>query len=269
MKYPNIDPVIINIYGPIALRWYSLAYISGLVATMWFLKRELKEIIEVKKLDSLVNWIIIGMLTGARITYTMVYNFKHYISNPLEILYIWEGGLSFHGGVIGIFIGTLIFGHINKVKYYQYIKIIDTGIIMSTIGIFFGRIANFINGELWGRECHNSSFCTIFPSDPLQLPRHPSQLYEASTEGLLLFLILFLIYHNTKLKNKPGVISGLFGMLYAVFRFIIEYFREPDAQVGFLFFHLTMGQILSIIMFFASIIWIVFHAVYSKNKTLN
>jgi len=238
----NIDPIALQI-GPIAIRWYSLAYIAGILFTMFFLKKqnEKRHLMSNEAYDSWLMWAVFSIILGGRVGYVLFYNTAFFIENPLEIFAVWHGGMSFHGGLCGAILGMWIFCRKYKIEFLSFM---DTLAIAAPIGLFFGRIANFINMELYGRPT-GSSFGVIFLSAEDNLPRHPSQLYEATLEGLLLFLILFLLSKFTKAQNYKGLLSGLFLALYGSFRILIENFREPDPQIGLLFFDATMGQILS------------------------
>jgi phosphatidylglycerol---prolipoprotein diacylglyceryl transferase len=249
----NLDPVLFD-FGFIAIRWYSLAYIAGILIG-WKLGKKIifkrfknkDEQFYLKEFDDLITYLIISIIIGGRIGYIIFYNLGHYISNPLDIIKIWEGGMSFHGALIGIVIGTYLFSKIKKISTLFFLDIIAC---VSPIGIFFGRIANFINGELIGKVT-NVSWSVIFPAIDMS-PRHPSQLYEAFLEGIVLFLIL-----NTfifKKNYKTGICSSLFLIFYGVFRIFSELFREPDFQIGYLFNLFSMGSILSLIMILIGII---------------
>ncbi len=248
----NLDPVLID-FGYVAIRWYSLAYIFGIVIGWWFGKRILSHILknndlkfDVKEFDDLITYIVISIIVGGRAGYIIFYNLEFYISNPLDIIKIWEGGMSFHGALIGIIIGTYFF---SKARNISTFFLLDVIACVSPIGIFFGRIANFINGELVGKTT-DVSWSVIFPTVDM-LTRHPSQLYEALLEGIILFMILNIIIF--KQKYKIGTCSYLFLINYGVFRIISEFFREPDAQVGYLLGFLSMGTFLSILMILAGL----------------
>ncbi len=243
----NLDPVLID-FGLIVIRWYSLAYIFGIIIGWWFGKRIISHILKNTNLkfklndfDDLISYLIISMIVGGRIGYVIFYNLKYYISNPLEIIKVWEGGMSFHGALIGIIIGTYIF---SKKKEISTFFILDIIACVAPIGIFLGRIANFVNSELVGTVT-NVSWGIIFPMVD-KLPRHPSQLYEAILEGVILFLILNILIF--KRKYKIGTSSYLFLIYYGVFRIISEIFREPDLQIGYVFDLFSMGTILSFLM---------------------
>jgi phosphatidylglycerol:prolipoprotein diacylglycerol transferase len=243
----NLDPVLFD-FGLISIRWYSLAYIAGILIGWWLGKKIISKKFQftgqqlyLKEFDDLITYLIIAIIIGGRIGYIGFYNLGYYISNPFDIIKIWEGGMSFHGALIGIIIGTYLFSRKRKISSFFLLDVIAC---VSPIGIFFGRIANFINGELVGKAT-NGSWGVIFPAIDM-LPRHPSQLYEAILEGLVLFLILnaFILKKN----YKTGTCSSLFLIFYGFFRIFSELFREPDPQVGYLFNLFSMGTVLSSLM---------------------
>ena len=249
LKYPNIDPVILHIAGPIAIRWYSLAYIAGFVVSLLFFKHYNKKLKVIKDDELCSNFFSFAMtclIVGARLFDCIFYNFKYTINNPLSILYIWEGGMSFHGGLIGLIFATYLFAKRYKI---DALAIIDISVVVVPIALFFGRIANFINGELYGNITERSPFRMIFPTDPLQLPRHPSQLYEATLEGIILFIIMFFFFKRIKYSKYTGFLTGIFCFFYSIFRFICEFFRQPEISN---ILNITFGQVLSIAMFLAS-----------------
>lgn len=192
--------------------------------------------------ENFLIFAVLSIILGGRFGYVLFYNFEYFLFHPLEIFAIWQGGMSFHGGLLGSILGLWIFCKTYKIKFLQ---IADILAIIAPIGIFLGRLANFINLELYGRPT-NGNFGIIFPTDPLLLPRHPSQLYEGFSEGLLTFVILFTLSRTTKIQEKQGALSGIFLILYGIFRILIENFREPDAHLGYIFSYITMGQILSL-----------------------
>ena len=248
----NLDPIIFS-FGIISIRWYSLAYIFGIIVGWWYGKKLIsnksllfKEKFNLKHFDDLITYLVVSIIIGGRIGYVVFYNIQYYLSNPIDIFKIWEGGMSFHGALIGIILGTYIFSILRKIETLFLLDIIAC---VSPIGIFFGRIANFINGELVGKVS-SVPWSVIFPSIDL-MPRHPSQLYEAALEGLLLFLILNIIFF--KKKYEIGSCSYLFLIYYGIFRIISEIFREPDVQLGYIFNLASMGSILSFIMFLSGI----------------
>jgi len=248
---PNFNPNIIE-FGPFAIRWYSLAYILGIVFTFFILKKfnAKSKIMGDKAMEDWFIWAVLGVILGGRLGYVLFYNFGFYSTHPLEILAVWHGGMSFHGGLIGSITSMFLFAKKYKIDFF---KLTDVIAIATPIGLFFGRLANFINMELYGRVT-NSNFGVIFPNAG-EAPRHPSQLYEAVLEGLLPFIILFLLANFTKSLQKRGLISGLFLIFYASARIFVEQFREPDVNLGFIFDHVTMGQMLSVpIMLFGLIL---------------
>lgn len=245
LPYPNINPEIVKI-GPLSIRWYGLMYLIGFIASYLIVKREIKRRglrVERDFLENLYFYLILGLLLGARLGYVLFYNLSYYIAHPLEIFAIWHGGMSFHGGLIGVIVSAYIF---CKRKHFDFLTLTDMLVITAPIGLGLGRIGNFINGELYGRVT-DVPWAMVFPEGG-PLPRHPSQLYEAALEGVLLFIILW--YLKDKF-NRSGIISSLFLVFYGIFRFFAEFFREPDAQIGYILEVFTMGQILCFIMIIA------------------
>ncbi len=251
MQFPNISPVAISFFG-LEIRWYALAYIFGFILAFYYIKHLLRSStnnqLSYIELDDLFTNAIFGVIIGGRLGYTLFYNFNYYISNPINILKIWEGGMSFHGGLIGCIASIFLWCKYHKKSFLQISDIIA---MSAPIGLFLGRIANFINGELYGRIT-TSKIGIIFPASD-GLPRHPSQLYEATGEGLILFIILFFIHKIKAIRNRYGITAFSFIGLYGITRIIVENFREPDAQIGFLKFGITMGQLLTIPMILISI----------------
>ena len=243
----NFDPVALQIFS-FEIRWYSLAYIIGIlfgwiVGKRFFIANPVLK----QTFDDFITYSILAIILGGRLGYVLLYNPKYYFYNFLDIFKIWEGGMSFHGGLIGVILASVIFAKKNNQNPYNYLDVVS---IVAPIGIFFGRIANFINSELYGHETNLPWSVKFIQIDNLN--RHPSQLYEAIFEGLILFLIL--IYFRKKGFMKiPGLISSLFLIFYSFFRFVIEFFRVPDEQLGYLFFNLSMGQIMSLTFFIAGI----------------
>ncbi len=243
IQFPNIDPVAIQL-GPVAIHWYALAYLAGILGG-WFLAKHIVRLDQNRyrpnetDVDDFMTWAVLGVILGGRIGYILFYNFHIYAENPLEVLKIWQGGMSWHGALIGVITVIISYAKIKKVELFRLADLFAVG---ATIGFFFGRIANFVNGELFGRVTE-SPLGIIFPRGG-ELPRHPSQLYEAALEGFVLFIILVTMAHISKIRNTPGLISAAFLFFYGVFRFIIEFFREPDAQLGFIVGDLSMGQLL-------------------------
>ena len=243
----NFDPVALEIFS-LEIRWYSLAYIFGIILGWILAKKLFIQNIEVKnKFDDYLTYLIIGIILGGRLGYIIIYNLSFYINNPLDIFKIWQGGMSFHGGLIGVIFASIFFAKKNNQNPFLYLDIVA---LVAPVGLFFGRIANFINSELYGTITNVPWAVTFVQVD--NLPRHPSQLYEALLEGLFLFLLL--IYFKNKFSNKPGVISGLFLIIYSIFRFIIEFYRVPDEQLGYILLNLTMGQVVSLIFIISGVI---------------
>ena len=254
----NFDPVAIEIFS-IGIRWYSLAYIFGILIG-WYLAKQYFVSENIKnQFDDYLTYVIIGLIIGGRVGYVVFYNFEYYLSNPLDIFKIWEGGMSFHGGVIGIVIASLIFSRKYKSKIFEFLDVIA---LVSPIGIFFGRIANFINSELYGHETSLPWGVKFIQIDNLY--RHPSQIYEAILEGFILFLLL-IYFRNKRGFTISGKLSSLFLILYSSFRFISEYFRVPDEQIGYLIFNLTMGQLISFVFFTIGLILFYFLNEYKKK----
>jgi phosphatidylglycerol:prolipoprotein diacylglycerol transferase len=236
----NFDPVAFQIFS-LEIRWYSLAYIVGISLGWIYCKKKLiynQNIIDI--FDDFITYIIIGIILGGRVGYILFYNFKYFFENPLEILMIWNGGMSFHGGLIGIIIASKLFSNKHKISQFIFLDLVA---LSAPIGIFFGRIANFINSELYGVATHVPWSVKFILVDNIK--RHPSQLYEAFFEGIILFFILNYYFKKDYLK-KPGLISGLFLIFYSLFRFFAEFFRSPDPQIGYLILNLTMGQLISV-----------------------
>jgi phosphatidylglycerol---prolipoprotein diacylglyceryl transferase len=242
LPYPNIDPVFLKI-GPLEFRWYGLMYVLGLTLGFWYLKNKLKTSLKLNNdlIWNLMSYITIGVILGGRLGYVLFYNLPYYWQHPLTIFAVWEGGMSFHGGGLGCVLAILIFSLVYKTNFYLVLDFLALG---STIGIGLGRLANFINGELYGRVT-NLPWGMIFPNGGEHI-RHPSQLYEAFFEGLVLFLILNFLLKKQILK--PGQLFAWFLINYGIFRFFIEFLREPDSQIGLFFNFLSMGQLLSGLM---------------------
>ena len=251
---PLIDPVIISL-GFIDLRWYSLAYIVAFLLGLYLIKffnKKIKSKITNKTLDDFLIWSILGVILGGRLGYILFYQFDYFLQNPLYLFYIWKGGMSFHGGLFGIILSIFLFTKKNNLEFFLLADFVS---LVAPIGLFFGRIANFINVELIGRVTE-FPFAIIYPTID-NLPRHPSQLYEAFFEGILLFLILLSVILKNYSNRKFGYISGLFLLLYGIFRFSIEFVREPDSHIGLIFNPFSMGQILCIPLIFFGILLII------------
>src|SRR5215468_3887543 len=257
LPFPAIDPVLVS-FGPIAIRWYALAYIVGILLG-WFYARAIigrerfwgsPVPMTVTDYDDFVLWVTLGIILGGRIGYVLFYNPSYFAAHPLESLQLWHGGMSFHGGFLGCVLAVILFARHRRLSI---LSLGDITCAAGTIGIFLGRIANFINGELWGRPT-DVPWAMVFPTGG-PLPRHPSQLYEAGLEGLLLFVLLAALIRAGALK-RPGLIIGCFAVGYALARTFCEFFREPDAQLGFLWGGATMGQLLSVPLFLAGLCFI-------------
>ena len=251
----NFNPVAFQLFS-IDIRWYSLAYIIGILLGWLYCKRI---IIKDKKIseefDEFISYIIIGIILGGRLGYILFYNPIYYFKNPIEIFILWNGGMSFHGGILGILISSYFFSKKKNINKFIFLDLVA---ISAPIGIFFGRITNFINSELYGRP--TEIFWSVKFINIDNINRHPSQIYEALFEGIVLFILLN-IFLREKI-NKPGLISALFLIFYSFFRFFIEFTREPDAQIGLIFSYLTMGQIICLVFFLIGLILF-----FQKNET--
>jgi phosphatidylglycerol:prolipoprotein diacylglycerol transferase len=264
LPFPAIDPVAIAV-GPFAIRWYALAYVVGLLGG-WFYARRLARRTELwtglkqpspTDIDDIIVWVALGAVLGGRIGYILFYNFDAYRSDPLEMLAVWRGGMSFHGGFLGTVLAILVFAWRRGLSG---LAMLDLAAVVAPIGLFFGRLANFINGELWGRPAPDFPYAVVFPHGG-PLPRHPSQLYEAFGEGVILFLVMAIAVRRFGFR-RPGLVGGIFILGYAIARIVCEFFREPDPQLGFLFGGsvealsggVTMGMVLSLPMALVGII---------------
>ncbi|NKE46109.1 prolipoprotein diacylglyceryl transferase [Roseomonas frigidaquae] len=245
IAFPVIDPVLIEI-GPFALRWYALAYIAGIVLG-WMLARRLVALAPVaasrEQLDDFVTWATLGIILGGRLGYVLFYRPGYYITAPWEALYVWQGGMSFHGGMVGVIVAALWFCRRQGLSALRFGDRVAPAV---PIGLGLGRLANFINGELWGRVT-DVPWAMVFPTGGPE-PRHPSQLYQAAMEGVLLFILLNILVRIPGLREREGFVTGAFLALYGLARFTGEFFRQPDAHLGFLFAGATMGQLLSLPM---------------------
>ena len=247
----NFDPVAFQVFS-LDIRWYSLSYIFGLIFGWIYCQKILiKDNLKKKLFDDYILYIIIGIIIGGRLGYVLIYNPIYYIENLKEILMIWNGGMSFHGALIGITISTIIFCKKNNESIFYFLDLVS---LSAPIGIFFGRISNFINSELYGRETDVVWSVKFIQVD--NLDRHPSQIYEAFFEGIVLFIILNFLYKKS--IYRPGITSSLFLIFYSIFRFTIEFLREPDAQIGLVYSNMTMGQIISILTIMIGLILIYF-----------
>jgi phosphatidylglycerol---prolipoprotein diacylglyceryl transferase len=238
----NFDPVAAEIFS-LEIRWYSLAYIAGILLGWYFAKKFFIKNHIITKFDDYITYSIIGLILGGRLGYVLFYNFNYYSNNFLDIFKIWQGGMSFHGGVIGIIVASILFSKKNNDNVFEYLDIVA---LVAPIGIFFGRIANYINSELYGHETSVPWAVQFIQIDNLY--RHPSQLYEAILEGVILFLLMIFFWNKYKSK-VPGKLSALFLIFYSLFRYVIEFYRVPDDQLGYLIFDLTMGQLISFLFF--------------------
>jgi phosphatidylglycerol:prolipoprotein diacylglycerol transferase len=247
LPFPNFDPVLIQL-GPFAIRWYALAYIAGILLG-WFYARAIVRNAKLwggpapmtaLDIDDFIVWVTLGIILGGRIGYVLFYNPSYFAEHPMEAFQLWKGGMSFHGGFTGCVLAVVLFAKKNKIPI---LSLGDVTCATGTLGVLLGRIANFINGELWGRPT-DVAWGMEFPSGG-PIPRHPSQLYEAALEGLLLFIVLGLLIRGGALR-RPGLIIGAFAVGYSLARSFCELFREPDAQLGFLWNTITMGTLLSI-----------------------
>ncbi|HCR85352.1 MAG TPA: prolipoprotein diacylglyceryl transferase, partial [Alphaproteobacteria bacterium] len=223
---------------------YLFGIIFGYILCNYLNNNHSTKKINEKAIENLPLWVILSIILGGRIGYVLFYNFEYYLNNPAEILQVWQGGMAFHGGVIGVIIGIFVFSKMYREKFLQVTDLIA---VVCPIGLFLGRCANFINMELVGRKCEYYQWCVIYPNE--NFARYPSQIFEAATEGVLLLLIMLVLAIKFKILNRTGYASAIFLMLYAVFRFACEFFREPDVQLGFIIEEITMGQVLSVFMF--------------------
>ena len=247
MYIHDLNPVLIN-FGFFEIRWYSLAYIFGILIGWWVAKKiivlkskNITVTFDVKDFDDLISYIIISIIIGGRLGYVVFYNPSYYFDNPLDTFKIWQGGMSFHGALMGVVFGTYLFAKKIKINLFFFLDVVAC---VAPIGIFFGRVANFINGELYGKSS-NLYWSVIFPEID-KIPRHPSQLYEAMLEGIMLFIILISVV--LKKETKTGVVSSLFMIFYGILRIVGEQFREPDVQIGYILNLFSMGSILSFSM---------------------
>ena len=259
--FPAIDPVALEL-GPIVIRWYALAYIVGLIGGWRYallLARRQPVRFEPRLLDDFVVWATLGVVIGGRLGYVLFYRPDYYFADPVQILMVWRGGMAFHGGLLGVLVATILFARRNKVPLLSLADVICAA---APIGLFFGRIANFINAELYGRVT-DAALGMVFPHGG-PLPRHPSQLYQASLEGLALFVLLAVLAFGFNAKRRPGLLAGAFFAGYGVARCIGEFFREPDSFLGFLWFGATMGQLLSLPMVLLGL-YLVRHALSTET----
>ena len=262
IPFPEIDPVLIEI-GPVAIRWYALAYVGGLFFAWWYVARlaEHKDApLSRQHADDFLLWATAGVIIGERLGYVVFYNLSFYLDNPIAIFRLWDGGMSFHGGLIGVCLAVIVFARRNKLPLFEFSDLIGCA---APVGLFLGRIANFINGELWGRAS-DVPWAMVFPGAGPE-PRHPSQLYEAMFEGFILFWVLFYLVHYTQARRYPGLLAGVFMIGYGVSRFLVEYVREPDSHLGLLGGFISMGQLLSLpVILFG--IYLINHGIRAHRK---
>ena len=243
LTYPEISPIALSL-GPIDIRWYSLAYLTGILAA-WFLLLRNNDKNKLgysrQQIEDLAFYVTLGIIIGGRLGYAVFYGGAEMWLKPWRLLELWKGGMSFHGGIAGVIGAVWLFAR----KYqFKFLAITDLVVLYTPIGMFLGRIANFINDELWGRET-DMPWAVRFPNGGY-VPRHPSQLYEAFFEGIIIFIVLNLMWRLPKVRERSGIVSAMFVLLYGVFRILMEQFRQPDVQLGFFFGGVTMGQMLSV-----------------------
>ncbi len=241
-----------HLLGPFSLRWYSLSYIAAITLGWWLLVRMIRlpgSPMTPETLDNFITWATFGVILGGRLGYVLFYNPGQYAADPIEVLKVWDGGMSFHGGAMGVILGCFGFAWFNDTSG---LRVLDYVATVSPLGLGLGRLANFVNGELWGRPT-GSNWGVIFPNAGPE-PRYPSQLFEAGLEGAVLLTVMTWLFWGTRARLRPGLLAGVFGIGYGLSRFIVEFYREPDRQLGFLSTGLTMGQTLSIPMFVVAVL---------------
>ena len=269
LPFPVIDPVALSL-GPIDIRWYALSYVAGIAIGWWYMLRLVSRpallpagcVMTREHVDDYLFWATLAIILGGRLGYVLFYNLPYYLSHPAEMLAVWQGGMAFHGGFLGIVLVTVLFARLKGLGIFTLGDLVAAA---APIGLFFGRIANFINGELYGRVT-DVPWAMVFPGGG-DMPRHPSQLYQAGLEGLALFAILFIAIHRFGALKRPGLVIGLFMVGYGLARFVVEFVRQYDAQVGELFGLFTMGQLLSVPMVLGGL-WFIWQAKdRAGNKT--
>ena len=253
LHFPEIDPVALAI-GPVVIRWYALAYIAGILLGYVVLNRQNKrdQFFSTKAKDDLIFYAVLGIILGGRLGFVLFYHPVYFFHHPLEIFQVWQGGMAFHGGILGVIAAFYLYARKHGLAYFG---VMDRVALVAPIGLCLGRIANFINGELYGRIALDVSWAMVFPTGG-PLPRHPSQLYQSATDGLLLFILLAVLVYGFGALKKRGLVSGVFLAGYGCARFAMEYFREPDAHLGFVFAELSMGQLLCVPMVLLGI-WLI------------
>lgn len=270
MPFPNIDPIAFAI-GPFAIRWYALAYLFGVIlgAGYGYLLLANQRLwhrgappFAAKDIWDFAFWAMLSIVIGGRAGYVLFYNLPYYLENPIQILNTLDGGMSYHGGMLGLMLAAILF---TRAKKGNWLSSLDLIAAVATIGIFLGRVANFINAELYGAPT-SMPWGVVFPTDPMQVPRHPSQLYEAALEGLLLFLIIRVATHVFYALRKPGLVAGIFAIGYALARMAVEFVRLPDIQLGYLYFGwVTMGQLLSLPILVGGLLLVLYAATRREN----
>ena len=271
MPFPNIDPVAFAI-GPFAIRWYALAYLFGVIlgAAYGYLLLRNERLwhrgappFPAKDIWDFAFWAMISIVIGGRAGYVLFYNLPYYLENPAQIINTLDGGMSFHGGMLGLMLAAILF---TRSKGGNWLSSLDLIAAVATIGIFLGRLANFINAELYGAPT-DLPWGVVFPTDPLQVPRHPSQLYEAALEGLVLFLLIRVATHVFYALRRPGLVAGIFAIGYALSRIVVEFVRLPDSHIGYLYGGwLTMGQVLSLPILLAGLMLVAYALTRPVNK---
>ena len=254
LLFPAIDPALIE-FGPLAVRWYSLAYIAGLLLGCMYMGRlaqRMPDVLSANDAMDFMTWATVGVILGGRVGYILFYKLAFYLDNPMQMMYVWQGGMSFHGGLLGVVLAGLLYTRRKKIPALVFADIVACA---APIGLFFGRIANFINSELYGRIT-DVPWAFVFPNGGPQ-PRHPSQLYEAALEGLVLFILVNVLWRTEFVRNRPGFATSVFILGYAAARSTAELFRQPDAHIGFMFLGSTMGQWLSVPMILVGLFFMI------------
>ncbi|MFI4983691.1 MAG: prolipoprotein diacylglyceryl transferase [Rickettsiales bacterium] len=243
--FPHISPIIFQV-GFIKIHWYAVAYLVGIVFGYLLLKKlnsSGRKVLSDVALDDIIMYAVLGIVLGGRLGYVFFYDFENFLDDPKRIFFIWKGGMSFHGGTLGLIISMFL---LSKKHKFNFLQLMDMICVVAPIGLFFGRLANFINSELWGRTT-DVAWAVVFPNGG-DLPRHPSQIYEAILEGIVLFVIMLCCFRNKKIISAPGKLAGIFLVGYSFARIFIEFYREPDYQIGYLLEYFTMGQLLTLPM---------------------